>query len=70
VTDALTVDEGTHVWDLARLAWALNSSPVMLTVPNSGGAYVEWNSGDAKRLFTSLSDDATIPPDLLDQPGG
>jgi LCP family protein required for cell wall assembly len=70
VTGALTVDEGTHVWDLARLAWALNSSPVMLTVPNSGGAYVEWNSGDAKRLFTSLSEDATIPPDLLDQPGG
>jgi LCP family protein required for cell wall assembly len=70
VTGALTVDEGTHVWDLARLAWALNSSPVMLTVPNSGGADVEWNSGDAKRLFTSLSEDATIPPDLLNHPGG
>jgi anionic cell wall polymer biosynthesis LytR-Cps2A-Psr (LCP) family protein len=70
VTGALTVDEGTHVWDLARLAWALNGSPVMLTVPNSGGVYVEWNSDDANRLFTSLNEDATIPPELLNQPGG
>jgi LCP family protein required for cell wall assembly len=70
VTGALIVDEGTHVWDLARLGWALNGSPVMLTVPNSGGAYVEWNSDDAKRLFAALSDDATIPSDLLNHPVG
>ena len=69
VTGALTVDQGAHVWDLARLAWALDSSPVMLTVPNdSSGDYVEWKSDDASRLFTAVNNDEPIPHDLIDQP--
>src|SRR6202012_3857046 len=31
--DALTVDDGDHVWDLARLGWALHGSPTAMTVP-------------------------------------
>src|SRR6201999_2580307 len=31
--DAVTVDQGAHVWDLAQLGWALHGSPTMLTVP-------------------------------------
>jgi LCP family protein required for cell wall assembly len=69
VIGALTVDEGAHVWDLARLGWALNGSPVMLTVPNNSGD-VEWSSDDVSRLFTALENDDAIPAELLDQAGG
>ena len=31
--DALTVDQGDHVWDLARLGWALHGSTTAMTVP-------------------------------------
>lgn len=68
VTGALTVDQGAHIWDLTRLAWALHGSPVMLTVPaTSSGDYLEWNQADAAKLFTAINNDAPIPRDLLDQ---
>ena len=31
--DALTVNQGDHVWDLARLGWALHGSATAMTVP-------------------------------------
>jgi len=77
VAGALTVDSGAHVWDLARLAWALHGSPVTTTVPIEGSAstdlgdVVEWNSDAASRLFSALSADAPVPPDVLEsQPAG
>jgi LCP family protein required for cell wall assembly len=77
VTNALTVDSGTHVWDLARLGWALRSSPVTTTVPIEGsvstdfGDAVEWNNDAASQLFAALSADAPVPQDVLQsQPGG
>ncbi len=77
VTGALIVDSGAHVWDLARLAWALHGSPVTTTVPIEGSAVtdlgdvVEWNSDAASRLFSALSADAPVPQDAMQsQPGG
>lgn len=77
VTNALTVDSGVHVWDLARLAWALRGSPVTTTVPIEGSAVtdlgdvVEWDSDAASRLFSALSTDAPVPQDVLEsQPTG
>jgi LCP family protein required for cell wall assembly len=77
VTNAVTVDSGAHVWDLVRLAWALRGSPVATTVPIAGfvvndlGDVVEWNSDAASRLFSALSADKPLPPDVLrSQPTG
>lgn len=69
---AVTVDDGTHVWDLGRLAWALRGDTVTVTVPigefgvNSSGDVVLWDSEAAGRLFGALSTDSAIPADILD----
>lgn len=71
VVGALTVDRGDHVWDLARLAWALQGSPVELTVPigeftnTNVGSVVVWDHEKAAALFDALAADAPIPPSLL-----
>jgi LCP family protein required for cell wall assembly len=71
VTNAVTVDSGAHVWDLARLGWTLRGSPVTMTVPIAGfavndlGDVVEWDSDAASRLFSALSADEPVPQDLL-----
>ncbi len=71
---AVTVDEGTHVWDLARLMWALHGATTTVTVPigefteNSSGSVVVWNSDAANRLFEALADDAPVPQDVLEAP--
>jgi LCP family protein required for cell wall assembly len=77
VTNALTVDSGAHVWDLARLGWALHGSPVTTTVPigssavNDLGDVVEWDSDAAARLFSALAADEPVPQDVLQSaPGG
>ena len=52
---ALTVDQGDHVWDLARLGWALHGSTTTLTVPigeftsSDAGSVVVWNHDAAAR---------------------
>ncbi|GAA1482305.1 hypothetical protein GCM10009624_27450 [Gordonia sinesedis] len=48
----LTVDNGTHIWDLARLALWLRGSPVTITTPNGGSTA----TGDGDSL---LVDDST-----------
>ena len=69
--DALTVDQGDHFWDLARLGWALHGSATSVTVPigefSSGdaGAVVVWNHDVAGKLFDALASDAPVPIDAL-----
>jgi len=69
---ALTVDQGAHVWDLARLGWALRGPTETLTVPiaeftgNESGAVVVWDSAAATALFNALRTDSAIPPEVLD----
>jgi LCP family protein required for cell wall assembly len=68
---ALTVDTGTHVWDLARLGVALHGSPVTTTVPvgefssADSGDVVLWDKDEASRLFAALSNDTAVPQDVL-----
>jgi LCP family protein required for cell wall assembly len=69
---ALTVDQDTHVWDLAALAWALHGTITTTTVPigeftgSDVGSVVVWNDDAATRLFQALAADAPIPQDVLD----
>ena len=66
------VDQNAHVWDLARLAWALRGDLVTTTVPigeftgSDSGAVVLWNSEAAGRLFAALAADAPLPADTVD----
>lgn len=68
---ALTVDRGDHVWDLARLAWALQGSATELTVPigeftsTNVGSVVVWDHEKASALFDALAADEPIPANLL-----
>ena len=70
--DALTVDADDHVWDLARLGWALRGS-TSLTVPvgdftgSDAGSVVVWDHEAASRLFSALASDAPVPAALLDE---
>lgn len=70
--DALTVDDGDHVWDLARLGWALRGSPTTITVPigeytsNGSGDIVVWDHDVASQLFDALAADNPVPQAALD----
>jgi anionic cell wall polymer biosynthesis LytR-Cps2A-Psr (LCP) family protein len=76
-TGAMTVDTGAHVWDMARLAWALRGDILTTTVPigeftgSDSGSVVVWNHDAAGQLFAALASDAPVPQDVLDaaQPG-
>ena len=55
---ALTVDSDAHVWDLARLGWALHGSPTTVTVPigeftgSDSGSVVVWDADGATKCST------------------
>ena len=69
---ALTLDRDSHVWNLARLGYALRGAPGALTVPigdfagNDAGAVVIWDSEAAEALFDALRTDSPIPQLVLD----
>ncbi|MET8796219.1 LCP family protein [Nocardia sp. NPDC004568] len=70
VAGSLTVDKGDHIWDLARLAWALRGDTLATTVPVGGftdtdsGNVLLWADPDAGRFFEALADGDPIPADL------
>lgn len=73
--DTLTVDNGTHIWDLARLAWWLRSSPQTITTPNGGPVDTDDGSSLAvddttKQFFDALRRGQQIPREYLNQPAG
>lgn len=69
--DALTVSNGDHAWDLARLGWALHGRTTTMTVPigefadNSVGSVVVWNHDAARELFEALNSDSPVPSTVL-----
>ncbi|MCV7253606.1 LCP family protein [Mycobacterium hackensackense] len=75
VGGALTVDQGGHVWDLARLGWALHGDTVTTTVPigdftsSDSGSVVIWDREAAGRLFAALAADTPVPADVLNTVG-
>jgi LCP family protein required for cell wall assembly len=68
--DALTVNQNDHVWDLARLGWALHGPVTAITVPigeftvSDAGSVVVWNHDAARTLFDALASDAPVPAAL------
>jgi LCP family protein required for cell wall assembly len=68
---AVTVDTGAHVWDLARLAWALHGTVTTTTVPigeftgSDSGSVVVWDGAAASQLFQSLASDSAVPSEVL-----
>jgi LCP family protein required for cell wall assembly len=74
--DALTVDEGTHIWDVLTLGLALRDAGgnkgYTLTVPISGfateagaGSVVLWDQAKAARLFQAIRTDSDLPAALV-----
>ncbi|BBW99814.1 hypothetical protein MMOR_07510 [Mycolicibacterium moriokaense] len=69
---AVTVGEQDHIWDLARLAWAMRGDVTTTTVPigefsgGDSGSVVVWDSEVADQLFAALKTDAPVPQDVLD----
>jgi hypothetical protein len=67
---SLTVDQSTHLYQLAKFAFALRH-PQTTTVPIAGGQSTPdgsgliWNWAKAKQLFGALANDRPVPPDLL-----
>jgi LCP family protein required for cell wall assembly len=70
-TDSLTVDQGTHLYQLLSVAFALRH-PQTTTVPvaNAGlvtpaGDAVQWDQARALQLFNDLKNDRRVPKSLL-----
>jgi LCP family protein required for cell wall assembly len=68
----ITVDTGDHVWNLARLGWAMRSlsqgDAVTTTVPfagfgpvSDGSSGVLWDKQAAGQLFNALAQDRPVP---------
>ncbi|WP_235674759.1 LCP family protein [Mycolicibacterium pulveris] len=72
LSKAVAVDEGAHIWDLARLAWAMRGDVTTVTVPigeftgSAAGSVVVWDSDAAEQLFDAMRSDAPVPQDVLD----
>lgn len=65
--NALTVNQGDHVWDLAHLGWTLRAPVTAITVPigefteTDAGSVVVWNHDAARALFDALASDSPVP---------
>ena len=70
--DTVTVDDSDHVWNLARLGWAMrslsNGDAVTTTVPfagfgpvSDGSSGVLWDRQQAAQLFNALAQDRPVP---------
>ncbi|MDL9947401.1 LCP family protein [Gordonia sp. ABSL11-1] len=73
--NAVTVDDGDHIWNLLGLAFALRGDPITTTTPTGGSEYTD--DGDAlavgdntEQFFTYIRKGATVPEDLISGPGG
>jgi anionic cell wall polymer biosynthesis LytR-Cps2A-Psr (LCP) family protein len=70
--NALAVSTDDHVWDLARLGWALRGNATTITVPigeftsSDSGDVVVWDYDAAGELFVALANDQPVPQSTLD----
>ncbi|MQY26947.1 Transcriptional regulator LytR [Nocardia sp. RB56] len=69
---AVQVDHGDHLWDLARLGWALRGGAIATTVPIGGfedvsgsGNVLLWDHDRATTFFGDLAADRPLPPELI-----
>ncbi|MGC4933110.1 LCP family protein [Gordonia sp. DT30] len=73
--DTLTVDKGTHIWNLAMLAWWLRSSPQTITTPNGGPVDTDDGSSlevddSTKQFFDAIRQGRQIPQEFVDGQAG
>lgn len=74
--DALTVDNGDHVWNLIGAAWDLrgiSSGGVNTTIVPVGGmvgSSLVWDQTKAQELFHALNNDQEVPANLLNSGTG
>ncbi|MFB4295851.1 LCP family protein [Actinomadura sp. NTSP31] len=74
-TSNFLVDDGDHLYDLARMMWAMrgvSNGGVTTTVPVGGtgsspsvGSYITWDRTKAAKLFGALKQGQPIPSDLV-----
>ncbi|HEV7649588.1 MAG TPA: LCP family protein [Actinophytocola sp.] len=69
VPDALTVDEGDHLFNLAGLGFAMggisDGDTITTTVPVTDGSATQWDDTKSEQLFDALKTDAQIPKDAI-----
>ncbi|SIS21360.1 transcriptional attenuator, LytR family [Williamsia sterculiae] len=72
---SLTVANGDHIWDLARLGWALHGSPISTSIPtlpsevtSDGLALIPGDNTAA--FFDHIAKDEPLPDDLIQNAGG
>ena len=69
--EALTVDQGTHLYQLGQVAFALKSPktgtvPIAnAALPTASGDAVLWDHTQASQLFNDIQNDQPIPASLL-----
>jgi LCP family protein required for cell wall assembly len=67
--DALTVDEGDHLYNLAGLGFAMGGisegETITTTVPVTDGSATQWDENKSQQLFDALKNDTAIPKDAL-----
>jgi LCP family protein required for cell wall assembly len=69
VPDALTVDDGDHLHNLAGLGFAMggisDGGTITTTVPVTDGSATQWDEDRSQQLFDALRTDAVIPKDVI-----
>ena len=69
ITDALTIDEGDHLHNLAGLGFAMggisDGGTVTTTVPVTNSSANQWDETKSGQLFDALRNDTPIPPDVI-----
>ncbi|HEY3469608.1 MAG TPA: LCP family protein, partial [Amycolatopsis sp.] len=67
--DALTMDSGDHVHNLAGLAIAMrgisSGGVVTTTVPVTSGSAENWDKNKSKQLFDALKNDTPVPDSVI-----
>ncbi|MEQ0557854.1 LCP family protein [Amycolatopsis sp. NEAU-NG30] len=67
--DALTMDSGDHVHNLAGLAIAMrgisSGGVVTTTVPVTNGSAENWDKNKSKQLFDALKNDTAVPDNVI-----
>ena len=69
-TDALTVDEGDHLWHLANLGFAMSGisdgSTITTTVPVTDASAHNMDEARSQQLWDALRGDTAIPADVIE----
>ena len=69
VPEALTVDEGDHLYNLAGLGFAMgdigDGGTITTTVPVTDGSATQWDEAKSEQLWDALKTDAAVPADVI-----